>query len=107
MKRKIMRGLTAVFLASAFLASPVLGATVENLLVTKIESTNTLKLEDGISVKVQDSTEIRDEHGERITFADIPDPATTQGAVMLRVDGSSVSGTIRASKVKVHKILRD
>ncbi len=105
--RNLMRRLSAALLASAFLASPMLGATVENLLVTKIASTNTLKLEDGITVKVQASTEIRNEHDERITFADIPDPATVQGAVMLRVEGAKVSGAIRASKVKIHQILRD
>ncbi len=101
MTRRILFAL----LATLFLAASAHAGTVQNALVTKISGTNTLKLEDGITVKVQASTDLRGEENEKIQFADIPDPAIFPGFVVLRVDGPKVGSTIHATKVKIHQLL--
>jgi len=112
MKRTTMRTglltLLAGLVACGLLAGTAAAEKIENVLVTKIASTSTLKLEDGITVKVQPSTEIRNQEGERIKFEDIPDPAEMKyGMVVLSVEGPKTSSGIQATKLKIEEILRN
>ena len=99
------RPLFLALVATAFLAAPAMAGTVENILTAKIASSKTLKLEDGITVKVQPSTDLRGEKGEKITFDDIPDPATFPGHVMLKVEGPKIGSTVQATKLKIQALL--
>ena len=81
---QLRNGLVAA-LASCLLATAASAGTVEGLLLAKVSATRTLKMEDGITVQVQDSTQIRDRHGKTLVLDDIPDPMEVPGDVMLTV----------------------
>jgi hypothetical protein len=78
----------------------------ENILVSKVSATRTLHLEDGITVKVSDSTTFQNQQGDKLSFADIPRPEDVAPAfVGLKVEGSRSGSTINARKVTLQNIL--
>ncbi|MAE95704.1 MAG: hypothetical protein CL910_13695 [Deltaproteobacteria bacterium] len=103
---KPTRTILLALAVSLGLATAGFGFEVENILVSKISETRTLNLEDGVTVKVSDSTEIRTREGERVSFADIPNPEdVAPGHVGIKVEGSKSGNTINASKVTIQNVL--
>lgn len=107
MTMKIRRGLWAVALAaSLLLAGGAWAWSSEAIVLSKPAGGTSLVLEDDITVRVDDSTEIRDENGVRIQFSDIPDPLdVAPGYVMVRVEGSLSGNTVQATKITLRPLL--
>lgn len=107
MTRKIRSGLWALALAASLLVA--VGAWAwsdETRVLSKPAGGNSLVLEDDITVRVDDSTEIRDENGLRIQLSDIPDPLeVAPGIVVVRVEGTLSGNTVQASKITLRPLL--
>ena len=100
-------GLVALVLAASLLVAGAASAWSDELTVqSKVPGSNSLVLEDGLTARVSDSTEIRNADGVRIDFADIPDPVdVAPGVVMVRVEGSRSGTTVQATKITVRPLL--
>ncbi len=105
MKWMELRKALVAALASCLFAAAASAGTVEGLLLAKVSATRTLKMEDGITVQVQDDTEIRDRDGKRLSLDDIPDPVEVAGSVMLTVEGPSSNGTVQATRITLWDLL--
>lgn len=102
----LTRSIALALAATLALATAGWGFEVENILVAKVSASRTLNLEDGITVKVSDSTEIWTREGERVSFADIPDPEDVKpGQVGLEVEGIKSGSTVNATKVTIQVLM--
>ncbi len=101
------RAVTGALILSLVLAGPAAGATFDGLVESKVESTQTLNMEDGVRVKIQSSTQIVDSKGNRASFDDIPDPNVDRLTAMLKVEGQKVTGVLRASKITILELIHE
>ncbi|MCP3984874.1 MAG: hypothetical protein GY723_10830 [bacterium] len=109
MMKKIRTGLLAVILATCWFAATEAWAwSDENRMESLVAGSRTLKLEDGITVRVGDSTEIRDSEGDRIDFSEIPDPIEVAPAwVVVKVEGVLSGKTVNATSVTVRPLVAE
>ena len=107
MTKKIRNGLVALILAmSWFVASGASAWSDETRLESVAASSRTLVLEDNITVRASDQTEIRDNNGVRIDFSEIPVPVDVAPAVvMVKVDGVRSGNVVQATKILVRPLL--
>ena len=107
MATKIRTGLWALALTAVLLVAGAAWAwTDETTVQSKVEGSRSLVLEDDITVRASDSTEIRDTNGVLIDFAAIPDPVdVAPGVVMVRVEGVLSGNIVQATKITVRPLL--
>ncbi|MBW2396571.1 MAG: hypothetical protein JRG95_20155 [Deltaproteobacteria bacterium] len=107
MTKKIRSGLVALILAMSWLAASGAWAwTDETTVESLVAGSRTLLLEDNITVRASDQTEIRDSNGVRIDFSEIPAPIDVAPAVvMVKVEGVLSGNTVQATKITVRPLL--
>ncbi len=107
MTKKIRNGLVALLLAMSWLAPSGAWAWADETTVQSVTAgSRTLVLEDNITVKASDRTEIRDNDGVRIDFSEIPLPVdVAPGVVMVKVEGVRSGNVVNATKITLRPVL--
>ncbi|MCP5057940.1 MAG: hypothetical protein GY937_14640 [bacterium] len=107
MMKTLRNSLVALILATSLLAAGGAWAWTNETMVKSVTTgSRTLLLEENITVKAGDQTEIRDTEGARIDFSEIPNPVdVAPGHVVVKVVGVRSGNTVNATAITVRPIV--